>query len=394
MSAAEPITARHVETGRWMRLEIQGASIAKVGTSKGPEAIGPEDPWVAPALWDIQTNGRLGVSFSDPSLTVEQVVDIVRAQAALGVARLCPTLITAPEDALRHGLATIARACEVDRAVAHQVVGIHLEGPFLSPEDGYRGAHPLEAIRDPDWGLFRSLQEAADGRIALVTLAPERPGALDLIRRLTESGVTVALGHSAAGPATIREAVEAGATLSTHLGNGLAATLPRHPNPIWTQAAEDRLFASLIADGHHLDDDVLRVLVRAKGPERVVLVSDASPLAGLPPGAYGPWAVEPSGRVVVAGTPYLAGANRPLGFGVDRLIQTAGLSIAQAIACATRQPARVLGRPEPRLEPGAPADLIRFQLDQRRFHPTDAWVLGHHQPIALEPEPQVTTAPV
>ncbi len=195
---------------------------------------------------------------------------------------------------------------------SRMVLGIHLEGPFLSERDGYRGAHPIEAIRDLDWGLFEDLQTASGRRIVLVTLAPERPGAIEFIRRATASGVTVALGHTAADGPTIRQAVDAGARLSTHLGNGIAAELSRHPNPIWHQAAEDALFASFIADGHHLDPATLRVLARAKGPGKTILVSDASPLSGLPPGTYGDWGVESSGRIVVAGTPYLAGSNQTL----------------------------------------------------------------------------------
>src|SRR5262249_19662085 len=153
----------------------------------------------------------------------------------------------------RHGVRTIARACDVDPSVAARVAGIHLEGPYISEQDGYRGAHPLSAVRDPDWSEVQALQDAAEGRIAIVTLAPERPGAIGLIENLVQSGVLVALGHTAADGPTIRAAVAAGARLSTHLGNGIAATLARHPNPIWDQAALDYLSASFIADGHHID---------------------------------------------------------------------------------------------------------------------------------------------
>jgi N-acetylglucosamine-6-phosphate deacetylase len=379
------ITGRNVSDGRWVRVSLDGPTIASVDPIEGPSSVSTGDDWIAPAFWDIQTNGRLGVSFSDPTLTVEQVREIVLAQDAIGTGRICPTLITAPIDDMRHGVATIAAACEDDPEVAHRVIGIHLEGPFLSPDDGYRGAHPIEAIRDPDWGLFQSLQDTSGGRVVLLTLAPERPGAIDLIRKVAGSGVVVAIGHSAADPETIRLAVDAGARLSTHLGNGIVASLPRHPNPIWTQAANDGLAASLIADGHHLDDDVLRVLVRAKTPDRVVLVSDASPLAGLPPGTYGRWAVEPSGRVVVAGTPYLAGANRPLTQGVDRLIRSVGLTPAEAISCASARPARLLGRAEPTIAPGEPADLIRFRLGEGgRFELIDTLVRSRQTPAGPE----------
>ncbi len=162
-------------------------------------------------------------------------------QGPLGTARLCPTLITAPVDHLLHGVRTIAAACEAFPDVAARVIGIHLEGPFISEREGYRGAHPPASIRDPDWSLFQELQEASGGRIVLMTLAPERTGAIEFIRRATAAGVVIALGHTAADGATIRAAAEAGARLSTHLGNGIASELPRHPNPIWEQAALDEL---------------------------------------------------------------------------------------------------------------------------------------------------------
>ena len=149
--------------------------------------------------------------------------------------------------------------------------------------------------------------------------------------------------------------------LSTHLGNGIASELPRHPNPIWEQAASPVLLASFIADGHHLDPATLRVLARAKGPAQTILVSDASPLAGLPPGVYGEWAVDPSGKIVVAGTPYLAGSNQGLEVGLRNLLAAPGWTLEQAIADRHGNPARLLGRPVPRLAPGEPADLVIFR---------------------------------
>jgi N-acetylglucosamine-6-phosphate deacetylase len=358
------IIARHHATGGWVRVRTQGRSIVSIETADGPLEVSPSDDWTAPAFWDIQTNGRWGVSFSDPTLTPDRVAEIVRAQATLGAARICPTLITAPFESFSRGLVAIARACDSDRDVADIVLGIHLEGPYISHLDGYRGAHPLDAVRDPDWDEFRRFQEAAGGRIVLVTLAPERPGALAFVRKAVDSGLTVSLGHTAADGPTFRAAIDAGATLSTHLGNGIASTLPRHPNPIWEQAACDSLYASFIVDGHHLDAATLRVLVRAKTPARVILVSDASPLAGLPTGVYGPWAVDPSGKVVVAGTPYLAGSNQALDVGLSFLMHATGLSLAEALATVTTHPARLLGRPEPVIEPGQPANLVVFRVDR------------------------------
>jgi N-acetylglucosamine-6-phosphate deacetylase len=372
------VIGRHYRSAAWVRVRLEGPSITAVEPIDGPEAIGPDDEWIAPAFWDIQTNGRWGISFADPTITVDQVAEIVRAQAALGTARLCPTLFTASPEATSHGVRTVAAACDRFPDVAAMVLGIHLEGPYISPQDGYRGAHPRSAVRDPDWDELQSWQDQSGGRIALMTLAPERPGALEFIRRAVASGIVIALGHTAADPATLHAAAEAGATLSTHLGNGIAATLPRHPNAIFAQAADDRLMASLIADGHHLDPDTLKVLVRSKAPSRIILVSDASPLAGLPPGRHGEWEVDPVGKIVVAGTPYLAGSNQDLRDGLNTLLATTDVSLAEALATVTNNPARLLGRDHPRLESGQPASLVRFRWSgtDRRFSMRDARVNG------------------
>ncbi len=355
------LNARDYRTSNWIEIEIQGDTISAVHPGNGPRAMSKCDEWVGPAFWDIQLNGRWGHSFSGSDLTVDQVVSIVRAQKALGTARICPTLITAPREQMLHGLRTIAAACERDPETDRCVLGIHLEGPFLSHLEGYRGAHPAAATCDPDIDRFEEFQHASGGRIVLMTLAPERPGALNLIARACAMGVVVSLGHTAADGPTLEQAVAAGAKLSTHLGNGIASELPRHPNPIWHQAAMDALSASLIADGHHLDRATLRVLARAKGPDRVVLISDASPLSGLPAGSYGPWDVHASGKVVVAGTPYLAGSNQSLETGVGNLMSSTGWSISESLATVTRNPARLLGHSVPELEPGQPANLVVFR---------------------------------
>jgi N-acetylglucosamine-6-phosphate deacetylase len=359
------VVARSIFDSERYEFEIDGGIIASVQPQPAPASPDAPELWAAPAFWDIQTNGRWGHSFSSPELTVEQVGENVRAQGPLGTARLCPTLITAPREAMLHGVRTIASACEADPDIARMILGIHLEGPFLSEFDGYRGAHPREAICDPDWNLFDELQTASGQRIVLLTLAPERPGAIEFIHRATASGLTIALGHTAADGETIGRAVEAGARLSTHLGNGIAAPLPRHPNPIWHQAAEDRLFASFIADGHHLDPATLRVLARAKGPGRTILVSDASPLSGLPPGTYGEWAVESTGTIVVAGTPYLAGSNQGLDVGLSTLMRAISWPLGDALATVTANPAALLGHPVPTLEPGQPANVVLFRRDDR-----------------------------
>ena len=328
---------------------------------------GPEGLWVAPAFWDLQSNGRWGVSFSDDSLTIDQVADIVHAHAALGVARLCPTLITTSFKATLHGVRTIRLACERWPEINAMVLGIHLEGPWISEQDGYRGAHPLKHVRDPDLSEFEQWQQASGGRIILVTLAPERSGAISAIQVLCKQGVAVALGHTAAEHQTIQAACLAGARLSTHLGNAMESHPARHPNPIWDQAAHPGLQASLIADGHHLGPSILRVLVRAKGMDGVILVSDFSPLAGLPAGSYGAWSVHAGGKIVVTGTPYLAGANRGLAEGLTHLMAWADIPLAQAWGSVTTNPARLIGQPVPDLLPGSLANLVVFRVTEPKL---------------------------
>jgi N-acetylglucosamine-6-phosphate deacetylase len=363
------VVARRYDTAQAVRIEWSGDRINRIdhlderNTASAAEAL----PFVAPGFVDIQVNGYGGQEFSSLTLTPEGVRQIVRRHYAFGVTSLCPTLTTESFEVLTHGLAAIARACDEFVDVARSVVGIHLEGPFLSAEDGPRGAHPPQHCRPPDWDFFQRLQEAAGGRIVLVTLSPEYPQAPAFIVRAVAAGVVVAIGHTGATSEQIRRAVDAGARLSTHLGNGAHRLLRRHPNYLWDQLADDRLWASLIVDGHHLPPEVVRVFVRAKTPGRVILVSDLSGLAGLPAGRHASSGCEleilADGRLVIAGQDQLlAGASRPIGVGVANVMRFAGVDLASAVAMATTRPAELLGREAVGLRAGDPANLVLFQL--------------------------------
>jgi N-acetylglucosamine-6-phosphate deacetylase len=337
-------------------------------TAPGPRAPDLEAGWVAPALFDLQINGCHGHSFSSEALTVDVVRRVVEVCRRHGVGQLCPTLTTNPFATLAHGLSTVRRACETDPGVAAAVPGIHLEGPYISAEDGPRGAHPRRHIRPPDWDEFRRLQDAAGGRIRLLTLAPEYEAALPFIERVVAGNVVVALGHTAASGARIRDAVAAGALLSTHLGNGSHALLPRHENYIWEQLAADGLWASVICDGHHLPAAVVRCMLRVKTPARTILTSDASALAGLPPGRYRQgdqeFDVLPAGKVVVLASEYLAGSWAFTDTCVGNVIRYAGVSLRDAVDMAGARPRELLGLPSRRLEPGEPADLVLFDWEE------------------------------
>jgi N-acetylglucosamine-6-phosphate deacetylase len=346
----------------------------------GPEAADHEADWIAPALFDLQINGCDGISFNSSRLRPEDVRHVVGVCRRHGIAGLCPTLITNEREALLHGFDTLRRACEEDADLARALPAFHLEGPYISPEDGPRGAHPLRHVRPPDWDEFRRFQDTAGGRIRLVTLAPEHNGALAFIEKLAASGVVVALGHTAATPARIRDAIAAGARLSTHLGNGSHAQLPRHENYLWEQLAADELWASIIADGHHLPPAVLRCILRVKTPARTVLTCDASSLAGRPPGRYREWDQEfevlPTGRIVVPGTTFLAGSGVFTDACVGHLLALGEVRLADAVDMASARPRQLLGL-EPRpLQVGAPADLILFDWQPAAFRIRTSIIAG------------------
>src|SRR5262245_3355320 len=299
------VRGRDYSTGQAIDVDCADGVIRSVSAARA-DPVEMQAGWIAPAWFDLQINGAGGHAFSSRDLTVDKVRHVVQVCRRHGVSGLCPTLVTNTFEALQHGFQTLRQACEEDAGLARALPAFHLEGPYISPEDGPRGAHARQHVRPPDWDEFRKLQDAAGGRIRLVTLAPEVAGAPAFIERLAAAGIVVALGHTAADGRCIHAAVAAGACLSTHLGNGCHALLPRHDNCIWEQLAHDGLWASIICDGHHLPASVVRCILRVKTPERLILTCDASTLAGLPPGRYREWdqdfEVLPAGSVVVPGT--------------------------------------------------------------------------------------------
>ncbi|MFW5745827.1 MAG: N-acetylglucosamine-6-phosphate deacetylase, partial [Spirochaetota bacterium] len=250
----------------------------------GPARAEP-DALAFPGFVDLQVNGTHGIDFSAEGLTGTECARAFAVIRDAGSAAFLPTVITAPEDRLRRNLGTIAAAA---RSFGHSgaVAGIHLEGPFLDPTPGAIGAHNPDWVLAPDPALFDRLQDAAEGMIRVLTVSAGVPGVEALIGHVAGQGVIVSLGHHMAGYEAVRRAADAGATMLTHLGNGVPHEVGRHDNPLLAGLAEERLAAGIIADGHHLPDELVRLIVRVKGAERVVLVSDAAPVAGLPPGRY------------------------------------------------------------------------------------------------------------
>lgn len=359
--------ARHYESNQPVRVRIDGDRIAAV-SSERTVADPSRLPIVAPGFFDLQINGHGGTWFGKPGITPEDVLDTLRPHFGFGITRMCPTLVTNSFENLAGGFAAIREARERESWAADLVPGCHLEGPYISAEDGPRGAHPLEHVRPADWDEFRRLQDAAGGLIRLVTLAPEQENAIPFIERAVTAGVVVSLGHTAADPETIRAAADAGATLSTHLGNGAHGTIRRHPNYIWEQLAEDRLHASIITDGAHLPASVVKCILAVKGLDRTIITCDASGLAGCPPGRYSEGSIDveilEDGRIVVAGQrQYLAGSALETDGCVAGAVRLGEVTLADACHMAGRNPARLLGFEESRLHRGAPADLAFLEFD-------------------------------
>lgn len=321
---------------------------------------------IAPGFIDLQVNGFAGVDFNNPHTPREEIGRALDAILATGVTRFLPTIITGPPGEMSASLGNLYRA-KTNLPRGRAIVGFHVEGPHIGVEDGPRGAHPAQWVRPPDLAEFARWQDATEGNIRLVTLSPHWPEAPGYIAALTKAGVTVSIGHTPANPGQIAAAVDAGASLSTHLGNAAHKLLPKFPNYLLDQMAEDRLSASFIVDGLHLDDSFLRVALRAKGLERTILVTDAAAPAGAQSGRYrlGDLEVDltPDRRVVLAGTSKLAGSALRMDRALANLMRIGNLTLRDALQTATTNPARLIhlqGRTQG-LAPGDKADIVVFR---------------------------------
>lgn len=367
---------RRYPDGRPVAVRAGDGEIIEVEPVRQLDVCPGVERWIVPGFFDLQVNGFAGPNFNDADLTVADVQHIARSVLRTGVTRFLPTLVTTELDLMCRLLSVVAEAIEHDALVATMCPGIHVEGPFIRPEDGPRGAHPPEHVREPSLADYDRLAEAARGKLAMITLAPERPGALELIRHACGQGVAAALGHHRADPRALDAAIKAGARLSTHLGNGTDALLPRHDNYVWHQLGDDRLWASFIADGHHLPPATLRSMLRAKTPARSVLVTDAVGAAGMPPGRYrlGDTEVErtPQGKVVLLGTPYQAGSAADMPAVIRCAVLHGGVSFVEAVTMVSLQPAALMsgGAAAWSCEPGQRANLV--ELDRR---PDDASIV-------------------
>jgi N-acetylglucosamine-6-phosphate deacetylase len=356
-------TGRIPSTGESLTVHCADGRITAI--EPGPPG---ESSWLTPGLIDLQVNGYCGNDLNADDLTIDTVQSLARRMLAAGVTTFLPTLITASEEKIIRSLHIIAAARQSDPLLMYMIPFAHVEGPHIAPDDGPRGAHPREHVRPPDLAEFKRWQDASGDLVGMVTLSPHYPGSPEYIHALSALGIHISLGHTSASADQIHAAAAAGARLSTHLGNGVANQLPRHPNLIWAQLAEDRLTATFIADGHHLPADTLTAMMRAKTVQRAVLVSDLVMLAGLPPGEYvtpvgGKVYLHPDGRLNVTGTDYLAGATATLKDAIAYVANNTGFSLGDATLMATANPGRFAGE-RGLLRVGAPADLLLFRWEQ------------------------------
>ncbi len=363
------LSGRRFPDGQPIRIEVADGKIQSIQPAAGFDEPAGVQRWVGPGFYDLQVNGFAGIDLGDPRVGVAEVRRVCEAVLRTGCTRFLPTIITGDIEEMCGRLATIRQAIEADPLVAAMCPGVHVEGPFIHPEDGPRGAHPREHVRQPNLADYRRFQEASGGRVKILTLAPEQPGALEVIEAAARDGVVVSLGHHRADEAAIEAAIAAGAKMCTHLGNGADAQLPRNDNYIWWQLGEDRLWASFVTDGHHLRGATIRAVLRAKTPQRSVLITDAMAAAVMPPGRYPLGKSEvvktEEGRVCLPGTPYLAGSAAEMPLVIARAVANGGLDLVEAVRLGTLQPAVLVPGPDDpwSCAAGQPANLVEFDWD-------------------------------
>ena len=353
----------------YTELRVDGRKLASV---RALGATKPNEPFISPGFVDIQLNGFAGVNFSDPALDADTAISVLPSVWETGVTTFCPTLITNTREGLLRNFAVLEEARKKDERFGWAAPCYHLEGPYLSAQNA-RGTHNPKLIRNPDWDEFEQLQRAAGGRIAIITLAPELPGAIEFIRRAHASGVIVAIGHTEANSEQIHLAAEAGATLNTHLGNGCPEYIHRHHAPLWAQLSLDSLKATIICDGFHLPPELVKAIVRVKGLERTILLTDAVHVANLDPGRYSLVGTEiellQTGQVVTLDRRCMAGSALTMNRAVTTFSRDAEVSLADAIRAATTNPAGILDRPEicSTIAEGQPANLVMFRCGREEL---------------------------
>jgi N-acetylglucosamine-6-phosphate deacetylase len=329
-------------------------------------------PFFGPGLIDLQVNGINGIDFNIPSVTQQDMINATQYLLSIGVTTFFPTIVTNSDENILQMLGTIRQACEANELVNLCVGGIHLEGPFISPDAGAKGAHDAKYIRAPDWELFTKFQQAAGGKIKLITLSPEWEGSPEFIEKCRKQGALVSIGHSIANTEQINRAVKAGARLSTHLGNGVPLMLPRHPNIIWDQLAADDLYSCIIGDGIHIPDSFIKVVIKIK-KDRTILVSDATCFSGMPPGEYqnhigGTVTLDKQKRISLKSLPgLLAGAATSLLENIECLLSHKLATLSAVWQMASTNVEKMLKENKHSSSLNTNADLVMFQMNEGKI---------------------------
>lgn len=338
--------------------------------------------YIAPGFIDNQVNGYSGVSFDEDGLTLKGVEKATKALWQAGVTTYLPTLTTNERSTLLKSFSVLAQA-KKDTVLHGSIAGFHLEGPYISPEEGYRGAHSLKFVRKPDWNEFMELYDASGRNILQITLAPEVEGAMDFISKCREKNIVVAIGHHNASAKQVTEAIDRGAQIVTHLGNGLANSINRHVNPLWPQLSDDRLMISIIGDGFHLLPEEIRVFYKVKGAGKIIITSDVTSYAGMPPGKY--LTVEGEmieltheGALIYPAQNVLYGSASPIIKGVGNVMKVTGCSLWEAIQMASSNPEHLYGLTDRgEIKPGMRADLILFTIEDFKIDIKKTIVAGN-----------------
>jgi N-acetylglucosamine-6-phosphate deacetylase len=364
-----------------MDVLVENGEVIRVSPSqKGSSChFGGEDLYLCSGFFDPQVNGFAGVDFNSPSLSAEGLHRAALSLASTGVTRFLLTLITSSHEKMVRQLRIIGDALRQDPLLRKMCPGIHLEGPYISPEDGPRGVHLREFIRLPQWDEVERYQEVCEGRIKCVTLAPELKEAIPFVKKATAHGIVIGIGHTNASEEVLEEAVQAGARVSCHLGNATPRPSHRHQNPIRKQLAMDQLMVSIITDGIHLPPDVVKNYIQAKGIDRIVLTTDSMAGAGASPGRYtlGGLEVEvgPDRAARLAGTSRLAGSTLTMDRAITNVIRFAGVDLPSAIHMAAKNAQKLFPEAGGEMIAGRSADLVLFEY-QRELVVRSTWIEG------------------
>lgn len=368
--------------GKPISVEIRNGKIVSITNI---DKLAPENKnnYVAPGLIDNQVNGFKGVTFGfgGGELNLEGVTVATKALWERGVTTYLPTLVTNDHEVLLKNFSILAEAKE-DKALLGSIPGFHLEGPYISPIDGYRGAHSLKYVRKPNWDEFMEYYKASKENILTITVAPEIEGAMEFIKKCADKGIVVSLGHHNGNAEQINEAVENGAQTCTHLGNGCANMINRHDNPLWPQLANDELMISIICDGFHLRPEEIKVFTQAKGYNKTIITSDVTKFAGLEPGIYKNMVGDDleltvDGKVQYPAQKVLAGSASAIDKGVGHVMKVTGCSLAEAIQMASTNSAKLYGLSDRGvLEVGKRADVVVFSMDDFKMNIKKTYVKG------------------